>query len=236
MVKSDYELQLLGECARIACRGFMAGLKEVRAGVTERDVLKAVLTEFVASGAADSPFQGQLMMRSGRERYSMFAARAEDRILREGDQIILDSGPSFRGYLIDMQRQACIGPPSVLQQQLYDRGLVGFRSALAAVRPGAKASDIHRAAVHAMNDHGPPLETHLEFFGHGIGLANHEPPWLRRHGDEVLEEGMVLSIEIPSYDIPQFRVLGGFLEDVVVVTADGHHNLTADVPQELWLA
>lgn len=236
MVKSRYELQLLTECAQVACRGFMAGLKAVRAGVSERDVLKAVMTEFVASGAADSPFQGQLMIRSGHDRYPMYAARAEDRILRDGDQLILDSGPSYHGYLIDMQRQACIGPPSELQQRLYNRGVVGFRAALAAIRPGAITRDIHKAAVDAMNDHGPPLESHIAFFGHGIGLANHEPPWLRWQGDEVLQEGMALSVEIPSYDIPRFRVLGGFLEDVVVVTADGHRNLTAEVPHELWLA
>jgi Xaa-Pro aminopeptidase len=46
---------------------------------------------------------------------------------------------------------------------------------------------------------------------------------------------MTLSIEIPSYDVPEYRVIGGFLEDMVLVTEHGHENFTAAVPHDLWI-
>ncbi len=235
-IKTEYEISLLREAGRIACKGFLAGLQALRAGVTERDILKIIVSTYVMEGAVDSPVQGQHMMRSGPDRYAMFSARPVDRVLQDGDQLMIDSGAVVKGYMVDMQRQACIGEPSDLQRRLYDRGLAGFQAALAAIRPGARVADVHRAAVDAMVATGVPFETHIEFFGHGIGLANHEPPWLRNEGADVIDENMVLSVEIPSYDIPQFRVLGGFLEDAVVVTRDGCENLTDAVPHDLWIA
>lgn len=236
MLKTDYEIQLLREAGRIAVHGFRAGLEAVAEGVTEREILKVILVGFIEAGGFDTPMEAQLMIRSGRDRYPIFSARPVDRALERGDQVMLDSGPSLKGYLIDMQRQASVGEPEPLQRTLYDRGLAGFQAALEAIRAGTTVRDVHRAAVEAMREVALPLELHIDFFGHGIGLANHEPPWLREACGFELQEGMVLSVEIPSYDVPEFRVLGGFLEDVVVVTRDGYENLTGNLGHELWIS
>ena len=190
---------------------------------------------FIEDGAVDTPMRGQLMIRSGKGRYDMFAARPVDRCLEQGDQVMLDSGPSYKGYLADMQRQASLGTPSDLQRCLYDRSRVGLEAALEVVHAGVPVRDVYTAAVRAMG-RLQPVRVHLAFFGHSVGLANHEPPWLGPDAEEVLEEGMVLSVEVPSYDIPQYRVLGGFLEDVIIVTANGHENVTGEIPHELWVA
>jgi Xaa-Pro aminopeptidase len=54
--------------------------------------------------------------------------------------------------------------------------------------------------------------------------------------DIILKEGMYLAVEISAQDVPEFRVVGGFPEDNVLVTKDGHENLTWDVPRKLWIA
>ncbi len=65
--------------------------------------------------------------------------------------------------------------------------------------------------------------------GHGIGIGNHEEPYLRFDSDLVLEEGMVFSIE-PGIYIPE---LGGFRHsDTVILTKDGNQLIT-DYPTEL---
>lgn len=234
-VKTPYELDVYRRLGKITAQGFLAGLRAIRPGVTERDVLAAMWHAFIDGGAVDTPIHGQLMIRSGRGRYDVFGARPTDRRLEKGDQVMLDSGPYYLGYYADMQRQACVGRPSDLQVQLYDRAQAGFEAALAVVRAGAAVRDVYAAAVRAM-ERFRPVRTHLHFWGHSIGLANHEPPWLSRESDALLERGMVLTIEIPSYDIPEYRVLGGFLEDMIIVTDNGYENLTADAPHNLWIA
>ena len=77
------------------------------------------------------------------------------------------------------------------------------------------------------------------FVGHGQGLHTHEPPYLVPTGkdaDIVLEEGMYLAVEVSAFDAPEFRVIGGFPEDDILVTKDGFENLTKDIPNHLWIA
>jgi Xaa-Pro aminopeptidase len=74
-----------------------------------------------------------------------------------------------------------------------------------------------------------------EFFnhglGHGIGLEVHEAPAIRSNSDDVLRAGMVVTIE-PGVYLP--GELGVRIEDLVVVTEDGHENLSA-LPKELQM-
>ncbi len=73
------------------------------------------------------------------------------------------------------------------------------------------------------------------FFGHSIGLTNHELPFIVPDDHTPLQAGMVLSVEVPAYDVPEFRVLGGFLEDVVLVTGSGVEVLTSKAPRDYWI-
>ena len=235
-IKTPWEQATIRELGRIVAAAFQAGLETIGEGVTERQVLQRMIETSVSEGAFDTPLQGSFMIRSGQGRYDMFCARPVDRVLQRGDQLMMDSGPSLRGYVSDIQRQACIGSPSDLERSLFDRGRAGFDAALGAIRAGAPVRSIYEAATEAMAEFpGGRTHAHIRFMGHGIGLVNHEPPWLTDDSEAVLESGMTLSIEIPSYDVPDYRVIGGFLEDMVLVTDDGHENFTAAVPHDLWI-
>lgn len=52
----------------------------------------------------------------------------------------------------------------------------------------------------------------------------------------ILEEGMYLAVEISAFDSPEFRVIGGFPEDNILVTEAGYENLIQGIPRELWIA
>ncbi len=235
-VKSSWEQDLYRTLGDITAKGFLAGLMTVHEGCTEREILRAMWSTFIAEGAYDTPMRGQLMIRSGQDRYDMYCARPTDRRIQRGEQIMLDSGPCYKGYLTDIQRHACIGEPPRLQRELFEQSRVGLEAALDAIRPGVTASDVYRTAKQAMEKVGVNTNVHWTFFGHSIGLTNHEPPMIVPSDDTPLEAGMVLSVEVPAYDVPEFRVLGGFLEECVLVTGTGYELLTGKAPRDLWIA
>jgi Xaa-Pro aminopeptidase len=235
-IKTPWERDVYRDLCRMTVHGFLAGIRFAKAGVTERDILREMQLEFVRQGAFDTPMRGQLMIRSGRDRHDMYCARPSNRVLEVGDQLMLDSGPCYQGYLADIQRHVFIGEPPKLERDLYEQSRRGLEAALAAIRPGVSASAVWQAAQSEMLKTGVNNNVHWSFFGHSIGLTNHELPFITPEDDTLLEEHMVLSLEVPAYDVPEFRVLGAFLEEIVLVTADGCEVLTSGLTREAWIA
>jgi Xaa-Pro aminopeptidase len=103
-------------------------------------------------------------------------------------------------------------------------------AALTAVEAGAKAEDVDGIAREqiAAAGHGERFGHGL---GHGVGLEVHEEPRVSQRSEDVLEEGEVVTIE-PGVYLP--GQLGVRVEDLVVVTAGGHRNLSG-MPKQLQL-
>jgi len=141
-----------------------------------------------------------------------------------------------------MQRMAWLGKQSDLEKRLFYIAEEGQQAAEKAIKPGAKISDIHAAAMTVIKEVPEDLKaqgvehlySHL-FMGHGIGLYFHEPPWITGTDHRPLEPGMIFTIEIPTLDVPKFRELGNFPEDVYLVTKDGYENLTGAISREPWI-
>jgi Xaa-Pro aminopeptidase len=164
----------------------------------------------------------------------------QDTILKKGDMLMFDGGPIHKGYWSDIQRNVCIGEPPALQRKLYDASLAGLDAALDVIKPGVPVGEIHRAAEAELRRIDPDLDIIRNVFaGHGLGLHTHEPPYMDPsgpHAEIILEEGMYLAVEISAFDAPEFRVIGGFPEDDILVTEAGYENLTQGIPRELWIA
>jgi Xaa-Pro aminopeptidase len=234
IVKSAWELELYRTLGRITAAGFRAGLEAIALGVSEREIERRMWRAFIDGGADASPVGGQLMIRSGRERYGTFCGRASARTLEAGDQIILAGGPALSGYHIDIHRFACVPPAPDLQHELHAQSEAGLTAAIEATRPGVAAKTVFKAARDAMRRRAATAVIPWRVFGHGVGLDNYEPPMISEDDETILEKGMVLALEVPAYDIPAGRVLGAFLEDCIVVTDSGAEVLTAGVGRALW--
>ena len=152
--------------------------------------------------------------------------------LRANEPIIVDVFPRSKAskYHADMTRTFCVGDPDETAREWYDLTERALAAARDAVEPGATGEDVHAAACDVYEAAGEPTfrtdpETETGFIhstGHGIGLDVHELPRLASGGGE-LEPGTVVTVEPGLYD-PE---VGGIrIEDLVVVTADGHENLT----------
>jgi len=158
--------------------------------------------------------------------------------LEPDEPIIVDIFPRDKAtkYHADMTRTFCAGEPDPEVREWYDLTERAYRAALDAVEPGATGKDVHDAACDVYEDAGlptlrndPSTETgFIHSTGHGVGLDVHELPRIAPDGGE-LEPGHVITIEPGLYD-PD--VGGVRIEDLVVVTEDGHENLT-DYPVSL---
>lgn len=152
--------------------------------------------------------------------------------LRANEPIIVDVFPRSKAtkYHADMTRTFCVGDPDPAAREWYDLTERALEAALDAVEPGATGAEVHAAACEVYEAAGEPTfrtdpETETGFIhstGHGIGLDVHESPRLSNGAGE-LEPGHVVTVEPGLYD----PAVGGVrLEDLVVVTEDGHENLT----------
>jgi len=226
----------------ITIKGWQKCIQSAHAGITEKELLQICWQTFIEEGAVDTPMQGDVMFRGGGTPYNMATPRPVDRPLLKGAQLFFDGGASLHGYCCDCQRQFSIGKPNELQNRLVEVSEAGMQAAESVIKPGNRVCDIHEAAMKVIRDVPQDLQNmgveHLfshTFMGHGEGLHIHEKPWITADEQELLKPGMILAVEIPALDIPQFRVLGGFPEDIYLVTENGHEVLTAGLERRQYI-
>ena len=136
--------------------------------------------------------------------------------------IVLMSYNRVNGYAAECERTVFLGEPSTRDLELYNIVMGARDLAYSMVRPGARCSDIDKATQDFFSSKGYGDKI-IHRTGHGIGLGNHEQPWLSCGSADVLAENMVISIEPALY----FDDIGGFRHsDTVLVTKDGYEILT----------
>ncbi len=144
-----------------------------------------------------------------------------DRTLAAGDAVVVDIGGTRNGYCSDMTRNYVVGHAPEGYDELHRVLEEAQRLAVEAVRPGVTAASIDRVARDHLDAHG-----YGDYFvhrtGHGIGVEEHEEPWIVAGNELLLESGMAFSVE-PGIYVPDHY--GARIEDIVVVTDDGVENL-----------
>jgi D-alanyl-D-alanine dipeptidase len=146
---------------------------------------------------------------------------AGDRTIRQGDAVVMDFGGVRDGYCSDITRTVFVGDPDEEQCRVYDLVRSAQQAAFEAVRPGAMAQDVDRAARAVIADAGYG-ERFVHRTGHGIGIEVHEPPYIVEGDETVLQPGMTFSDEPGIYLPGRFGVR---IEDQVVVTAGSAERL-----------
>jgi Xaa-Pro aminopeptidase/Xaa-Pro dipeptidase len=166
---------------------------------------------------------------NGARAYGAYA-RSTDRVLAEGDLALVHCNSYADGFWTDITRTySAGGAPREADAALFDAVREARAAALAAIRPGARARDVDRAAREALTAHGlGDLFKHPT--GHAVGFTaiDHDaPPRLHPRSPDVLEEGMVFNVEPAVYREGH----GGIRYcDMVAVTATGANLLTPFQP------
>ncbi len=146
---------------------------------------------------------------------------AGDRVIEEGDCIVLDFGGLMFGYGSDTSRTVCVGEPTAQIREVHEVVRQAQEAGVQAVRPGVACQEIDRAARKVISDAGYG-EYFIHRVGHGIGLTTHEPPYMIEGEQQPLVPGMCFSVEPGVYLAGNFGVR---IEDIVAVTDDAGQRL-----------
>lgn len=218
MVKEAQELTRLRAAAALADEAFAHIVDFIRPGIAETEVALELEIFMRRRGASGTAFD--TIVASG-ERSAMPHGTASARQIGTGEFVVLDFGAVLDGYRSDMTRTVCVGQPTARMRDLYAVVYEAHLQGAAAVRGGAAAAAVDDAArsVIAAAGHGAAFGHAL---GHGLGLETHEGPRLAPDSRDVLQEGMVVTIE-PGVYLEGFA--GVRIEDAVIVNADGCESI-----------
>ncbi|MFB8265553.1 M24 family metallopeptidase [Streptomyces sp. NPDC055955] len=148
---------------------------------------------------------------------------AGERVIENGDMVVLDFGGLKHGYGSDTSRTVHVGEPTAEEQRVHDVVREAQAAGCAAVEPGAACQDVDRAARAVITEFGYG-QYFIHRTGHGIGVTTHEPPYMIEGEEQTLVPGMCFSVEPGIYLPGRFGVR---IEDIVTVTEDGVRRLNS---------
>ena len=222
-VKSPTEIALLEKAIQITMKGQQAAAEKIAPGVMEYEVEAALEYEFRRNGAERPGFPS--IVGSGPLSTVLHYDKSERR-MQSGDVVVVDVGAEYGGYSADVSRTYPVsGKFSPRQREIYQIVLDAQKAAIAKIKPGARISDVHQAAMNYIRSKG-----YDKYFIHGtshhIGLEVHDVGETSRP----LEPNMVITVE-PGIYIPEEQI-GVRIEDDVLVTPNGYRVLST-FPKEI---
>lgn len=222
--KLPEEVEKIAHAAAVTERGLEKAFAQARAGVTELELSTLIAGEMRAGGGVP-----RFAVVTCGERSALADAYAAPVQLRTGDLVRFDIGCTVDGYWADMARTAVVGEATREQQERYDALLAGQEAQRALARAGVGAGELFKVAVDRVRQGALP-DYKRSHCGHGIGIDVHEFPTLNAASQNVeLEDGMVLCVETPYYQIGW----GGMMvEDMIVIRRNGNECLT-HLPRDL---
>ena len=225
-VKEPEEIELIAAAAELTDDVYRWALEQGLAGRTERDVARACEARIRELGAEPS---FPPIVAAG-ENGALPHAEPGDREITSGELVVFDMGAELDGYCSDGTRTFATGEPAEEAQEVYDLTLTAQLAALGAIRAGASGKEVDAVAREIIGEagHGDNFGHGL---GHGVGLEVHEGPRLATTSEDELGEGNVVTVEPGIYLPGRFGIR---IEDLVVLTADGHRNLSG-LPKELQI-
>lgn len=212
-VKDAEELTAMQRAADATDRLLPSVYASCREGVTETEVAQVIHNTIAEHGwaASFSPIIGAGA--NGALPHHHIGSAT----LQKGDVVILDMGVQVDGYCGDITRTVAVGKASDEARRVYEIVYQAHQAGVQAVCPGATGHDVDAAARRVIEDAGYGTYF-VHRTGHGIGLEDHEPPYIVAGNHVPLRPGECFSIEPGIYLPGQFGVR---LENIVTVREDG---------------
>lgn len=217
MVKTKEEIEKLRKASELNDKGFEFICKNIRPGMTEKEIASKLDNFMFDNGATGLAFE--TIVGSG-VNSAQIHSTPTDRKIEENDIILFDFGYVVDGYCSDMSRTVFVGSITDKQREIYELVLKTQLNAIEKIKVGmtAKEADLYgRQFI---------LDTGLDYahsLGHGIGKVVHEELIISPKRDTVLEENMVFTIEPGVYLENEFGIR---IEDVVLLTETGLETLS----------
>ncbi|MFF9193996.1 aminopeptidase P family protein [Streptomyces sp. NPDC014779] len=267
LVKDAWEIGEMRRAVDSTLRGFTDAIAELSRAVETSE--RWIEGTFYRRARLEGNSVGYGSICAAGEHATIMHWTTNDGPVRPGDLLLFDAGVETTSlYTADVTRTLPIsGTFTEVQRRVYDAVYEAQEAGMAAVKPGAAYRDFHEAAqrhlaarlvewgfIEGPADRAYELGLQRRFTmagtGHMLGLDVHDCAHARNeeYVDGVLEPGMVLTVEPGLYFQPddltvpeEWRGIGVRIEDDLLVTEDGHENLSAALPRsadevEAWMA
>lgn len=225
LVKTEDEIEVLKQAAKIADDAFAHICTFIKPGVTELQVSNELEMFMRNEGATSSSFD--IIVASG-ERGALPHGVASDKVIQSGELVTLDFGALYNGYISDITRTVAVGEVSEKLKEIYEVTRFAQELALEQIKSGMTGIEADAIARDHIKSKGYG-EAFGHSTGHGIGLEVHESPALSFRSETKLEPNMAVTVE-PGIYLPG---IGGVrIEDDIIITEEGNYRLTHS-PKEL---
>lgn len=226
--KTPGEIELQRKAISLSETALEATLTEIRVGMTEAEIESILLRNLFSHGADGLAFAP--IVAAGDNAAKPHAHARPDYRIKPGDALLFDFGGSYQGYNADITRTFFVRHVSDYDRAFYETVLAANTRGREVSRAGITASDVDDA-VQKVLEQSQFTEFRRHKTGHGLGLDVHEAPQIMRGNNQLLEPGMVFTIEPGLYRTGEAGVR---IEDDVVVTETGIECLTS-FPRDLRL-
>ncbi|MBW3059078.1 aminopeptidase P family protein [Spiroplasma poulsonii] len=218
-IKSNQEINVLKQACAIGDIAINNVIKNIKPGMTERQVEQIIINSFIEEGADKPSFD--TIVASG-WRGALPHGRATDKVIENNELITIDFGCIYNGYCSDTTRTIGLGKPSPQMLEIFDVVYQAQKQGIEAIKPGVSTATIDKICRDYITSKGyGQYFTHLT--GHGVGIEIHEFPRVSPFCNVPLEPGMIITVE-PGIYIPD--VGGVRIEDDILVTENGYELLT----------
>ncbi|UXR74829.1 Xaa-Pro peptidase family protein [Staphylococcus sp. IVB6238] len=219
-VKTEDEIVQMRRAGELADKCVEIGVAYLKPGVTEREVVNHIENEIKKHGVSEMSFNTMVL-------FGDHAAAPHgtpgDRTLQNDEYVLFDLGVIYNHYCSDITRTIAFGNPSKEANRIYEVVKEAEQAAIDAIKPGVTIRTLDEIARDIIEEAG-----YGEYFphrlGHGLGLEAHEYQDVSNTNENLLEEGMIITIE-PGIYVP--KVAGVRIEDDILVTADGYESLSS---------
>jgi Xaa-Pro aminopeptidase len=220
LIKDPDEIEKTGQALQIAENAFLNVLKELKPGVSEKDIAWLLEKEMRESGADALSFPS--IVAAGANS-ALPHAIPGGRTVKEGEPVLFDWGAVLHGYCSDTSRTTILGNAGNEFNKVFHTVVEAQKLAIEAIRDGVSSKQIDQIARNHIENMGYKGKFG-HGLGHGTGLAVHEGPVLSPLKETILRSGMLVTVE-PGIYIPEW---GGIrVENQVVVREDGAEVLNS---------
>lgn len=219
--KDEAEIAAIRKAIGISERALANTLDVVKVGMSERAIENVLVQNLFAEGAQDFAFS-PIVAAAGNSAQPHAHSR-EDYAIRSGDSLLIDFGARAGGLCADITRTFFVQHCSDARAEVYQTVLAANLAGHAASRPGATAHEVDDATTRVLEE-SAYADRIRHKTGHGMGRDIHEDPYIMRGNDQIMEPGMVYTIEPGLYDLDD---IGVRIEDDVLITASGSESLTS---------
>jgi len=240
-IKQPEEIRLLEKATLMSCEGHNDVMRAIKPGMTEYQAQAIMEYNFKKNG---SEYPGYPSINGSSENACVLHYVTNLRLMKDGDLLLSDCAAEYHGYTADVTRTIPVNGKFTPEQKIiYELVLEAQDSGFAACKPGNAFGAVDAAARRVINRGLIKLgiaaneQEARQYFPHGtshhLGLDVHDM------GPRTLQEGVFLTVEPGIYIPPGSKCdkkwwsIGVRIEDDILITKDGHRNLSASSPRSV---